>query len=479
MTHVPGAHYVDGRWLDSGPRDIVSTNPADLDRVIGTFCDGVQIVDDAVAAAARHQRGWATAVLSERIEVVRAFGRALADDAEAIAAVITDEVGKPIAEARAEAAALSAKIDITCELAPRELARVEPDGVDGWYDWRPLGVMGVIGPFNFPVHLSNGHIIPALVAGNAVVLKPSETAPACAERYVRAWERAAADSGAPPGLLSLVQGAGAVGARLAAHDGVDGLAFTGSYDVGVAIRRATAHQTGKLLALEMGGKNATIVCAGADPVEAARIICAAALQTTGQRCTATSRVLVHASRADELMDALLAEVRRWPVGDPRDESMRMGPLATATACDRFDDAQAQLAGLETLHRGGRVHRRTRGHWVEPAIHRVTDIAAAAPRITTELFGPELLIETWTSLEQAAARHNATPYGLAAAVLGATDEEFAALRPSLRAGLVNRDRGTAGASSQLPFGGLGHSGNHRAAGALSLRYCAVPISTLTS
>lgn len=477
MMTIEGSHFIDGRWIGADARDLASNNPADLDHVIGLFPDGVDRVDDAVAAARAHADAWSERSLDERIAVLRAFAGRLRDDEDGIAALVTAEVGKPATEARAEAAALAAKIDFTCELAPRELARVEPEGVDGWYDWRPLGVVGVIGPFNFPVHLSNGHIVPALLAGNTVVLKPSETAPACADRYVRAWERAALDVGAPVGALSLVQGGASTGAALAEHDGVDGLAFTGSYNVGVAIRRATAHQTGKLLALEMGGKNATIVCAGADPAAAARIIAKAAFSTTGQRCTATSRVLVHASQEHALVEALLAEAPRWRPADPRRDDTLMGPLATASARDRFDEAQQQTDGLETLRSGGATDGPARGHWVQPAIHRVSDVAAARGRITTELFGPELLIETWETLEQARARHDATPFGLAAAVLGATDAEFAWLRPRIRAGLVNRDRGTAGASSRLPFGGLGHSGNHRPAGALSLRYCVAPVSTL--
>lgn len=472
-------HLVDGRW--TGLAEAVGTcvSPIDGQHEIGPFAtDGQRWLERTLDAARRAQHAWRLTPMAERLAVLRAFADELTRDADAIARLISTEMGKTLAEARTEANALAAKIAITERLAHEELAPLRPDGVDGYATWRPLGVMAVIGPFNFPVHLSNGHIVPALIAGNAVVLKPSEVTPGSAERYAAAWLRAAEQTGAPTALIQLLQGGGALGAALAASPKVDAVAFTGSYRVGVAIRRACVEQTGKLLALEMGGKNTAIVLEDADVEATAAMIASAAFATTGQRCTATSRVLVAPAIADALIGALEREAYRWTPGDPFAEATRMGPLATPNAQQQFVAAQGALSGLRTVVEGGAAPALGSGCWVLPAVHEVVDVSAARPRVSEELFGPELLIER-VSASALIARANATPYGLAMSVHTPDRERFEALRPALDAGLVNWNRPTAGASSLLPFGGLKHSGNLRPAGSLALRYCVAPVATMTA
>jgi succinylglutamic semialdehyde dehydrogenase len=467
-------HFLNGRWR---PADTsrASTCPFDTRHTLGGFPSESDCVDEAVQAADRCSQKWRKLTLADRIQVLLRFAQALVKAREALAILICAEVGKPWLEALAEADLLASKIRLTCDLAPKELGPIIPDRVDGFWDYRPHGVIAVLGPFNFPMHLSNGHIAPALVAGNAVILKPSEVAPACAQEYVRLWQDAA---GEWAGALSLLQGGGATGAALAEHAGVHAVCFTGSWSVGVRIRQATVAQTGKLLALEMGGKNPALVFDDADLNHAAEQITAAALQSTGQRCTATSRVLVQRSVADAFTETLLARMQEWSAGDPfEDDGRRLGPLATATAAARFLAMQEQQDGLETLLRSAPVTATTPGHWVMPAVHRVVDVAASAPRWREELFGPEVLIEVVDDDEEAVHRANATDYGLAASVHTATHSRFVQARNDLRAGIINWNRGTAGASSAMPFGGVGHSGNHRPAGVFSLRYCVWPVATL--
>lgn len=472
--------FVGGRWRRVTPTRERAC-PFDLRRVASAFADHAAWVDEAVAGARAAQVTWAKAPLEQRIAVLSAFSDELAAAHDAIVEAIVAEVGKPITEARTEVAGLRAKIDITTRIAPAELAPIEPPGVEGFFDWRPLGVFAVIGPFNFPVHLSHGHIVPALVSGNAVILKPSDASPASAERYVEAWERCARRTGAPAALISLIQGGATEGQALAVHPGVDAVAFTGSYAVGVALRRAVAHMPQKLLALEMGGKNSSLVLGDADLGQAAAEIARAAFETTGQRCTATSRVLVERSVAGPFIELLVAQVEPWRPSDPREPAALAGPLATEGAWGRFDRAQAAAArvgsGLEVLRAGGATTKPAPGWWAEPAVHRVVDREASASRFNEELFGPELLIDVFDSDAEALSRANEGDYGLAAAVFTADRERFARLRAEIRAGLVNLNRRTTGASSALPFGGLGHSGNHRPAGAASIRYCVVPVATL--
>jgi succinylglutamic semialdehyde dehydrogenase len=467
-------HFLGGQW-HAADAALASTCPFDTRHTLGWYPADCDRVDEAVHAASSCSQKWRTLPLADRIQVLLRFAQALAKAREALAALICAEVGKPWLEALAEADLLASKIRLTCEIAPKELGPVVPDRVDGFWDYRPHGVVAVLGPFNFPMHLSNGHIVPALVAGNAVILKPSEVAPACGQAYVQLWESVA---GEWAGALSLLQGGGATGAALAAHDGVHAVCFTGSWSVGVRIRQATAAQTGKLLALEMGGKNAALVFDDADLDHAADQITAAALQSTGQRCTATSRVLVQRRAADELTDKLRERFQQWRPGDPfDDDGRRLGPLATAAAQARFLAVQHQRTGIETVLPSTPVVAKTPGHWVLPAVHRVVDVAASAPRWREELFGPEVLLEVVDSDEEAVARANATEYGLAASVHTSTHSRFVNARHDLRAGIINWNRGTAGASSAMPFGGVGHSGNHRPAGVFSLRYCVWPVATL--
>ncbi|MFT6397431.1 MAG: succinylglutamic semialdehyde dehydrogenase [Bradymonadia bacterium] len=468
-------HFIGGAWITDGAL-FDNRAPQDLEHVVSRHPEGAQLVDEAVAAANRAQVRWDAEPLERRIEVIEAFAAELAGASDRIAEVIVGETGKTIGAARGEAGALAKKAALTIELARTELQPdVFPDV--GYVALRPLGVFGVIGPFNFPVHLSNGHILPALLAGNAAILKPSETAPASAQLYVEAWERAASAVGADAALLQLVQGGGQTGAALVGHDDVHGVAFTGSYKVGVAIRRQTAHQTGKLLALEMGGKNTAIVLEDADIASAAGDIAGAAYVMCGQRCTATSRIVAHAAVADALAEELADRVRTLVVGDPFEETSDLGPLATTPAAELFWKWQNRTEGIETLVAAELPSGLPAGSWVAPSLHRVVDRTAAMERDQTEIFGPETLLHVGTSLEDIVSLANATPYGLAMSVHTESEDRFESIRPRLQAGLVNWNRGTAGASSLLPFGGIKHSGNHRPAGSWALRYMTYPQAVL--
>jgi succinylglutamic semialdehyde dehydrogenase len=386
------------------------------------------------------------------------------------------ETGKLAVDAAAEMKGVLARWEHTKQIAVAELQRQQP-AADACYDLVPLGVVAVISPFNFPIHLAHGQLLAALVAGNACILKPSDWTAGCAERYFFAWQEAAEESGADPSLLQLIQGGGQTGAALAAHPGVDSVSFTGSYPVGVSIVRAAAAQPSKLIALELGGKNTAIVLDDADLALATEAILTAATATTGQRCTCVSRLVATRGVAEALLDELSMRLEWMESDDPQLESSVMGPLATPGGYERFLAAQEETAGLQTLLKGAAVERSKQGYFVRPGLHLVRDIEAAKGRIERELFGPDLLVEVVDTEEEAVERANATPYGLAMALFTRTQSRFERLRLELEAGVVNWNRPTVGSNALLPFGGIKQSGNHRATGSHALRHAVRPLASM--
>ena len=331
----------------------------------------------------------------------------------------------------------------------------------------------MLGPFNFPLHLPNGHVLPALACGNTVVFKPSEVAPHAAELYARCL----IEAGVPAGAFNLVQGPGPLGAALAAHPGVDGVLFTGSWAVGQAIQRAALGQT-KLLALEMGGKNAAIVLRDADLDKAIYDALFSAFVSAGQRCTAASRLIVEGppQRADAVAARIAALAGRLCIGHPLDEGVFMGPLASEQALDRFEKG-VRAASAETVLEPRRLSPRgLRGCYVSPSVHRVRQ-RSGTPYEREELFGPDLAVYHAAGAEEAVEIANATDYGLAASVHTASRESFERCLSALQCGVVNWNAPTVGASGRLPFGGLKRSGNHRPAALFSTLYCAAPVAVL--
>jgi succinylglutamic semialdehyde dehydrogenase len=439
--------------------------------LLGRHPWAVAQVDVAVAAARDAQRTLSAFPPHGRAQLVRRIGAVLKDREEELARAIALDVGKPLWEARTEAQACSAKATIT---ADEGLKLVAPFAAAGQHGadcrFRPLGVMAVLGPFNFPVHLPNGHILPALACGNAVVFKPSDVAPHAAEIYARCLEEA----GVPPGLFNLIQGGAEVGAALAAHSGVDGVLFTGSWAVGQAIQKANQGQT-KLLALEMGGKNAAIVLGDADLEKAAYDVLFSAFVSAGQRCTAASRAVV-VGDAHRFARRIAQLAQKLSIGHPFDEGVFMGPLASPAALEKFEHG-LRAAQAETVLEARRLRPRgLDGCYVTPSVHFVGE-RRSSPYEREELFGPDLAVYPASSEEQALAIANATDYGLAASVHTRSDEAFDRCQRALECGVVNWNAPTVGASGRLPFGGLKRSGNHRPAGLWSTLYCAAPVAVL--
>jgi len=465
--------FIGGDWADPHAPDGVIENrsPADLSAEISRHPWAAAQVDRAVAAAQAAQKKFALTSVAERAKLVRDIGVILKRREEELARAIALDIGKPLWEARTEAQACGAKAAITADEGMKLVADFAAPGQAGAFcRFRPLGVLAVLGPFNFPVHLPNGHVLPALACGNAVVFKPSEIAPHAAEIYARCLEEA----GVPPGVFNLVQGGPAVGAALSAHRNVDGVLFTGSWAVGQAIEKANLGQT-KLLALEMGGKNAAIVLPDADFDKAIYDVLFSAFVSAGQRCTAASRaIVVGGARHFAQRIAQLAE--QLVVGHPLDDGVFMGPLASPAALAKFE-AGVAAADEEVVLASRRVQPRgLDGCYVTPAVHFVQK-ARDTQYQREELFGPDLAVYAAASEEEALAIANATDYGLAASVHTSSEATFDRCQRALDCGVVNWNAPTVGASGHLPFGGLKRSGNHRPAALFSTLYCAASVAVL--
>lgn len=497
-------NLVGGRWLPIPGDTLRSAEPARPDVTVWAGSPVVSHVDAAVGAARASQRAWAAWPRERRFEALKAVAARFRRGESEMAALICRETGKAFWDAKAEAGLLAAKIDITLETSAHAgLGRVTESSFamgatrEARCLYRPHGVMAVVGPFNFPAHLPNGHIMPALAMGNAIVLKPSDKAPATGQLYAGFVHEALSEAGAPEGVFNCVQGGADVAQRLIRHDDVDGILFTGSWPVGRAILQANIDRPGRIVALEMGGNNPALVMPDADLKQAIMECVRAAFITTGQRCTCTRRLVVHEAVAERVIGAIVRAASALRVGDPAAESgggaaVFMGPLVTRVARDGALAFQERLraAGGEVLLAmrdpglscaGSNVA----GYFITPGVVRVPrftalggmDGAAFDCGCDEELFGPLLRVSIVRSLDEGIEQANATRYGLAASIFTRDERAIDRFLHEVRAGCLNVNCGTAGASGKLPFGGLGLSGNHRPAGAFSFDYCAYPVASM--
>lgn len=467
--------FLDGSFAPLPGDDICSTNPAAPAEVLWQGSPNAEHVDEAVAAARRAFESWSATTLDQRIEVLGRWREVSTRRAEEMAQLIMREMGKTLAEARFEAKALAGKVDITLDAVSVDRVRdyevKVSDTRDGHCRFKPHGVMAVIGPFNFPAHLPNGHFVPALLTGNTIVFKPSEKTPAVGQLIAEFMSEAEV----PPGVFNMVQGAGDIAASLVDHDGVDGVLFTGSWPVGKRILEANLDRPGRIIALEMGGSNPAVVLDDAHLKQAVIECVRASFATTGQRCTCTRRVIVQRAIADEFILSFCKAASTLLVG-PGDspEPVFMGPLVTEQAVDDVLRFQDQLAaeGATVITPATTLDRP--GHFVTPGVVQVERFTIDAD---CEVFGPIVQISVVDDLDQAIDQGNATRFGLAASIFTTNDDAYETFFRRTNAGCINRNTGTAGASGKLPFGGLGISGNHRPAGAFSVDYCAYPVANM--
>ena len=445
-----------------------SRAPADRDDRIGTFAVAdADAVDAAVAQARRAFPEWRDAGFEARAAALRRFAGIARDASDALARLIAREVGKALWDARSEAGLLAPKVDVTLGDGMRLVAPLEP-APGARADHHPRGVLAVLGPFNFPMHLPNGHIVPALATGNCVVFKPSQLAPACGARLVQLLHQA----GLPAGVVEIVQGGRDTGRSLALHPDVDGVLFTGSWNTGRALSEATLDQPGKLLALEMGGRNAILVLEDADLELAVAESALSIAATTGQRCSCASRLFVARPVIDEFTERLARVLRGLKIGPPLEEGVFMGPVVSEDAHGRVAAYRLQadlLAGERVLL----VEPELPAPFLGAGLVRFPDATQQHPCQREEIFGPEAHLYPVDDLEAGIAAVNDSDYGLAASVFSRDRSAYLRCVGRIDTGCLNWNRGTVGASGRLPFGGSKRSGNDRPAGVTAALYCTTP------
>jgi len=468
--------FIDGAWLAGSGTRFESLNPVSQETIWSGLAGSAADVNCAVLAARRAFPAWADLSSLQRENIVKQFARLLGEHKSSLAHTIGHETGKPMWEALTEVATMIGKIDISIASYHERTGTKSTPQAEGAavLRHRPHGVVAVFGPYNFPGHLPNGHIVPALLAGNTVVFKPSELAPASAAATVQIW----AEAGLPKGVLNLVQGARDTGVALANHAEIDGLFFTGSSTTGNAIHQQFAGQPNKILALEMGGNNALIVGEVANIDAAVHHIVQSAFISAGQRCTCARRLLVKCGDAgDNLLGRLVDVASRLKVGAFDDEPAPfMGAVVSVNAAHKLLAAQTDL-----LNRGAKPLLKMQSLKSQTALLSagILDITGVDNIADEEHFGPLLQVIRYDSFDEAIRLANRTCYGLAAGLLSDDIAQYHQFERHIRAGIVNWNRPLTGASSAAPFGGVGASGNHRASAYYAADYCSYPQASLES
>jgi aldehyde dehydrogenase (NAD+) len=444
-------NYIDGRTLDSTDR-ITDINPSNLDDVVGEFASASTAdVDQAIAAARAAFTKWSRTTPQERFDILDRAGTEILARREELGRLLARENGKPLADGIGEAARAGYIFKFFAGEALRitgdKLDSVRP-GIDVQVTREPVGVIGMITPWNFPLAIPAWKIAPALAYGNTIVFKPSEVVPASPWTLVDIVQRA----GLPAGVLNLVMGPGeTVGAALASAPGVDAITFTGSRDVGPLVAAAALRNSARIQ-LEMGGKNPLVVLDDADLATAVSVAVNGAYFQTGQRCTASSRLIVTEGIHDRFVQAMVERMKKLVVDDALKPGTEIGPVV--------DDAQlaknmeyveiGKREGARLTFGGDRLTRATDGYYMQPAIF--TESAPSMRINQDEIFGPVASVIRARNYEEALEIANATPFGLSSGICTTSLEHAAHFQRNAQSGLVMVNLPTAGLDYHVPFGG---------------------------
>lgn len=472
------SNYIDGNWIVGTGEQFNVINPSDGQTIWQGFAASNIEVQQACQAARASFLSWAQTRVDARIAICEKFRDLLKQHTEELASLIAQEVGKPLWEARTEVATMAGKIDISVQSYQARTGESISKVADGnaVLRHRPHGVFAVFGPYNFPGHLPNGHIVPALIAGNTIVFKPSEYAPQTAIKTAELWIQA----GLPKGVLNLINGDKNTGVALSKNQDIDGVLFTGSYQTGVILHKQFAGQPGKMLALEMGGNNPLIVWNVKDIDAAVYHTIFSAFVSAGQRCTCARRLIIAATtQGDDFLKRLVQIAAAIQVGKFDTQTNPafvpfMGPVVSSAIAQSLVKSQRDL-----ISRGGKLllemkHLHANTGFLSAGI---IDVTSAKNIPDEELFGPLLQVIRVHDFLTAIQIANATKYGLAAGLLSDDADLWQQFQLSIRAGIVNWNRPTTGASGAAPFGGIGNSGNHRPGAYYAADYCAYPVASV--
>lgn len=472
-TEKRSGHYLNGEWVSGTGALFHSINPANGDII----WQGTEATHDEVLiayeGARKALRQWLDVNYLSRVNIVQAFATCVEQKKQALANLISRETGKPLWEAMTEVSSVIAKISLSIKAYEERCPTTQTQSVDATaiLRYKPHGVVAVLGPFNFPAHLSNGHIVPALLAGNTIVYKPSELTPAVAEFIMQCWH----ESGLPAGVIQCVQGSGATAKHLLSCD-VQGVFFTGSYQTGIKINQQFATRPDVILALEMGGNNALIIDEVSHIKAAVYQSILSCFITAGQRCTCARRMFIpNTSGGDAFLEQFIVATQQLKIGPfTTNPEPFMGPVIRYEhALNHLDKQDALLrSGGKALLKMSLLEANT--GFLSPGI---IDMSMVSHATDEEIFAPLVQIYRYDDFDNAIMRANQTSYGLAAGLFSDNETHYQHFYHTIRAGLINWNRPTTGASSALPFGGIGKSGNHRPSGYFAADYCAYPIASL--
>lgn len=455
---------------------LVSTNPVTNEVVWQGFVSDSKQIQEALTSAAQAFEIWSERSLEERIAILKKYEENLKSHANELAELISKETGKPLWESLTEVSSMAGKVPLSIEAFHKRTGVVSSDmpGKKSFTRFKPHGVVAVIGPYNFPGHLPNGHIVPAILAGNTVVFKPSSLTPAVAEMTVKLWHQA----GLPQGVLSLVQGGAKVGQELIESPILRGLFFTGSTRTGQIFLKKFAEKPEVILALEMGGNNPLIVTDVKDLKAASYLTIQSAYITAGQRCTCARRLVVpQGEEGDRFLKQLVSDIGKIRVGfyQERPEPFMGSVISKSVAEDILQTQENWLkAGGKVLLKSVCVKEGTA--LLSPGLIDVTSIK---DRQDEEVFGPLLQVIRVKDFAEALTEANNTQYGLAAGLFSDSEDLYREFFKKITAGVVNWNQQLTGASSAAPFGGAGLSGNHRPGAFFAADYCAWPVASLES
>ena len=455
--------------------------PADLALLLWEAPVDYRDVDRVVESANAGFKTWKKLTQQERNIFLKKYQEEVAKRKDEIALAIAYETGKPLWEAKTEAASVIGKVNVTIEdslprIANKNFENIMPK-TNGHIYYKPIGPSLIIGPFNFPCHLANGQILSALAAGNSIIFKPSEKTCYSAQLLIECFHSA----GFPAGVVNLLQGDGEVARRLLKEKSLKAVFFTGSKEVGKKILDITHHDLSKLVSLELGGKNTTILHNDANTDHALLELLKACFLTTGQRCTSTSIVAIHRGIHEEFI-ARFHEMAKKIIIDHPVEYVRepfMGPLVDQAAVDSYllFMGMAKREGIQEIMRGKHIEKAKKGHYVSPSIHLAEKWNNDSMFLHSEIFGPNVTFIPYDTIEEAIKIANATEYGLAASIFTKDVNIYKQCVEEIDSGLVNFNRSTVGASAKLPFGGVKNSGNYRPAALTTIDACVYQMASL--
>ncbi len=472
MKELSLGHYISGEWKLGGGKEFSSFNPSNGQILWTGKIATPNECDAAIFAAKTAFTSWAKLDLSERSSYLHAFVDVLKSEKKNLTNCIANEIGKPLWEAATEVSAMIGKLEPT-EQAYRErnsdFSRQLPNGLSRTR-FRPHGVIAVIGPYNFPGHMPNGHIMPALLAGNTIIFKPSENSPAVGEKIMECWNKA----GLPQGVLNLLQGDASVGKYLCNHSIVRGIFFTGSRTVGETIRNSLT--VDKICALEMGGNSPLIVWDATDIDAAVFSTIQSAFITSGQRCSAARRLILPSNDfGDRFLTKLVAISGRILIGYPSQvPEPYMGPLRNPNFVNQLIQKQEKLIKLGANPLLKSAILPLGPCFVSPGI---IDVTMIKNRDDEEIIGPFLQVTRVNDFDAALDEANNSKYGLAAGIFTEEPKLYERFHEIIQAGIINWNQQLTGASAWAPFGGIKQSGNFRPSGYLSTDYCVYSTGTI--